>query len=74
MGLKILSLLSLFQSIIRFFETDYMLETVLMCFLLIINTFYLYGIDVSRNNTLLISQKKNTIITSKIISTQSAEN
>ena len=57
------------------FETDYMLETVLILYcLLFINTFYLYKLDASRNNILLNSQNNNTEISSKLINTQSAEN
>jgi hypothetical protein len=66
---------SSYEKFKNFFATDYMLENVLIwCFLLVINTFYLYKIDVSRKNTLLISQNKNTTISSKLINTQSAEN
>ena len=54
-----------------------MLETVfLMCYLLFINTSYLYKLDVSRNYILLNSQNNNTEINSHIefMNTQSAEN
>ena len=51
-----------------------MMETVLMYYLLFINTFYLYKLDVSRNNILLNSQNNNTTISSKLMGTQSAEN
>ena len=59
--------------------TDYMLETVsFMCCLLLINTFYLYKLDVSRNCILLNSQNNNTIrslgYASQLMDTQSAEN
>jgi Cytochrome C and Quinol oxidase polypeptide I len=54
--------------------TDYMLETVLVYCLLFINTFYLYKLDVSRNNILLNSQNNDTTINDKLIDTQSAEN
>lgn len=67
----------LLQRKIDYFETDYMLETVfLMCYLLFINTFYLYKLDVSRNYILLNSQNNNTEIDSDIesMNTQSAEN
>uniref|UniRef100_UPI001D014CBC hypothetical protein n=1 Tax=Coccidioides posadasii TaxID=199306 RepID=UPI001D014CBC len=58
-----------------YFVTDYMLETVLYMYcLLFINTFYLYKLDVSRNNILLNSQNNNTFINLKFIGTQSAEN
>ena len=51
-----------------------MLETVsFMYFLLFIYTFYLYKLDVSRNNFLLNSQNINTV-SSELIDTQSAEN
>ena len=67
----------LLQRITDYFETDYMLEIVfLMCYLLFINTFYLYKLDVSRNYILLNSQNNNTEIDSSIesMNTQSAEN
>ncbi len=52
-----------------------MLETVLfMYYLLFINTFYLYKLDAGKNNILLNSQKNNSIISCKLMSTQSAEN
>lgn len=55
--------------------TDYMLGTVsLVCCLLFINTFYLYKLDVSRNNILLNSQNDDTTISTKLMDTQSAEN
>jgi len=59
--------------------TDYMLETVsFMCCLLLINIFYLYKLDVSRNCILLNSQNNNTIrslgYASQLMDTQSAEN
>lgn len=58
----------------NYFATDYMLETVLLvCCLLLINTFYLY-IDASKNNILLSSQNNNITINSRFMSTQSAEN
>ncbi len=58
-----------------YFATDYMLETVLfMYYLLFINTFYLYKLDAGKNNILLNSQKNNSIISCKLMSTQSAEN
>lgn len=63
------------SSIRNYFATDYMLETVLfMYYLLFINTFYLYKLDVSRNNILLNSQNNNTTISYKLMDTQSAEN
>ena len=62
------------SSIKNYFATDYMLETVsFMYFLLFIYTFYLYKLDVSRNNFLLNSQNINTV-SSELIDTQSAEN
>jgi hypothetical protein len=55
--------------------TDYMLETVSLVYcLLFINTFYLYKLDVSRNNILLNSQNNDTTISTKLMDTQSAEN
>lgn len=68
MGLNNLS------SIKNYSATDYMLETVLVYCLLFINTFYLYKLDVSRNNILLNSQNNDTTINDKLIDTQSAEN
>lgn len=61
------------SSIKNYSATDYMLETVVYC-LLFINTFYLYKLDVSRNNILLNSQNNDTTINDKLIDTQSAEN
>jgi hypothetical protein len=59
----------------NYFATDYMLETILFVyFLLFINTFYLYKLDVSRNNILLNSQNKNITISSNLMNIQSAEN
>jgi hypothetical protein len=59
----------------NYFATDYMLETILFVyFLLFINTFYLYKLDVSRKNILLNSQNKNITISSKLMNIQSAEN
>jgi hypothetical protein len=55
--------------------TDYMLETVSFVYcLLFINTFYLYKVDVSRNNNLLNSENNNTTISNQLMDTQSAEN
>jgi hypothetical protein len=55
--------------------TDYMLGTVSFVYcLLFINTFYLYKLDVSRNNNLLNSENNNTTIRSQLMDTQSAEN
>lgn len=63
------------SSIKYYFATDYMLETVFfVCYLLFINTFYLYKLDVSRNNIPLNGQNNNTTINNKFINTQSAEN
>jgi len=49
-----------------------------MCCLLVINTFYLYKLDVSRNSVLLNSKNNNTIISlgsaTLLMDTQSAEN
>lgn len=59
----------------NYFATDYMLETILFVYyLLFINTFYLYKLDVCRNNILLNSQNNNITISSKLMSVQSAEN
>jgi len=55
--------------------TGYMLETVLFVYcLLFIYTFYLYELDVSKNNILLNSQNNNITISSELMNTQSAEN
>src|ERR1700741_842090 len=55
--------------------TGYMLETVLFVYcLLFIYTFYLYKLDVSKNNILLNSQNNDTTISSKLMDIQSAEN
>jgi hypothetical protein len=59
--------------------TDYMLGTVSLVYcLLFINTFYLYKLDVSRNNILLNSQNNDTTISlgsaTQLMGTQSAEN
>jgi hypothetical protein len=62
------------SSLNYYFATDYMLETVLECCLLFINTTYLYKLDASRNNILLNSKNNNISISSKLMSTQSAEN
>jgi hypothetical protein len=63
------------SSIKNYFATDYMLETVLFVYyLLFIYTFYLYKLDVSKNILLLNSQKNDTTISLKLMSTQSAEN
>jgi len=63
------------SSYIDYSATDYMLETVFFVFcLLFINTFYLYKIDVSRNNILLSSENNNPTISLALIDTQSAEN
>lgn len=52
-----------------------MLETVFFVYcLLFINTFYLYKLDVSKNNILLDNQNNSTTISSKDMNTQSAEN
>jgi hypothetical protein len=59
----------------NYFATDYMLELVSFVYcLLLINTFYLYKLDVSRNSLLLNSENNNTTISSQLMDTQSAEN
>jgi len=59
----------------NYFATDYMLEPVSFVYcLLLINTFYLYKLDVSRNSLLLNSENNNTTISSQLMDTQSAEN
>jgi hypothetical protein len=59
----------------NYFATDYMLETILfLYYLLFIYTFYLYKLDVSRNNILLNSQNNNITISCKLMNIQSAEN
>lgn len=71
MGLNNLS------SIKNYFATDYMLETILLVYcLLFINTFYLYKLDASKNNNIILlnSQKNDTTISSKLMDIQSAEN
>ena len=58
-----------------YFATDYMLETVSFVYcLLLINTFYLYKLDVSRYSFLLSSENNNTTISNLLMDTQSAEN
>lgn len=58
-----------------YFATDYMLETILFVYyLLFINTFYLYKLDVSKNILLLNSQNNNITISSELMNIQSAEN
>lgn len=58
----------------NYFATDYMLETILfLYYLLFINTFYLYKLDVSKKNFLLNSQNNNTR-SSFELNIQSAEN
>ena len=60
---------------INYFATDYMLETILFVYcLLFIYTFFLYKLDVSKNNILLNSQNNDTTISSKFMNIQSAEN
>ena len=66
------------QNNFNYFAIDYMLETisrlsVVYC-LLFINTFYLYKLDVSKNNILLNSQNNDTTISYKLMDIQSAEN
>lgn len=58
----------------NYFATDYMLETILMYYLLLINTFYLYKLDVSRNNILFNGKNDNTTTNCKFVNIQSAEN
>lgn len=59
----------------NYFATDYMLGTVSpVDYLLFINTFYLYKLDVSKNNLLLNSENNNTAISTQLMDTQSAEN
>jgi Cytochrome C and Quinol oxidase polypeptide I len=59
----------------NYFATDYMLETMFFVYcLLFIYTFYLYKLDVSRNNILLNSQNNDITISSKLVNIQSAEN
>lgn len=60
-------------------ETDYMLERILVYYLLFINTSYLYKLDASKNNILLNSQNNNTtfkfnMTKFKLKDFQSAEN
>jgi len=63
------------SSINNYFATDYMLETIFFVYcLLFINTFYLYKLDVSKNNILLNSQNNDTTVSSKLTDIQSAEN
>ena len=63
------------SSIMFYFATDYMLETILFMYcLLFINTFYLYKLDVSRNIILLNSQNNDTRLSYKLMNIQSAEN
>jgi hypothetical protein len=76
LGLNNLSSYLLTLSINKnYFATDYMLEPVSFVYcLLLINTFYLYKLDVSRNSLLLNSENNNTTISSQLMDTQSAEN
>ena len=66
------------SSLNNYFVTDYMLETMFLVFyLLFINTFYLYKIDVSRNmrnSCLLNSQNNNKTMDFMSMNIQSAEN
>ena len=68
------------SSVNIYFSTDYMLGTILalaqVYYLLFINTFYLYKLDVSRNNFLLNSQNNDTTILDidDKMNIQSAEN
>ena len=61
-----------------YFETDCMLETILFGdYLLFINTFYLYKLDVSKtrgDTCLLNSQNNDSTIDSESMNIQSAEN
>ncbi|RYE16095.1 MAG: hypothetical protein EOP34_00280 [Rickettsiales bacterium] len=70
-----INLSSYFLSNKNYSATDYMLETVSFVYcLLFIYTFYLYKLDVSRNNILLNSQNNNATISLLLMDTQSAEN
>ena len=65
--------------IFNYFATDYMLETMLLMYcLLFINTFYLYKLDVSKNNyIILLNSQKNdnkSSLDDKLPNIQSAEN
>jgi len=64
--------------IFNYFATDYMLETILMYCLLFINTFYLYKLDASKNNDIILlnSQNNDTKYNSEkgLSNIQSAEN
>ena len=66
------------SSIINYFATDYMLETILLYCLLFINTFYLYKLDASRNNNIILLNSQNNNIkinsTKELSDIQSAEN
>ena len=77
----------IFENIKDYFATDYMLETVLFIYyLLFINTFYLYKLDVSKMIALaslaslakafllLNSENNNIKISNQLMNTQSAEN
>lgn len=45
--------------IFNYFATDYMLETILLYCLLFINTFYLYILDASKNNNIILLNSEN---------------
>jgi hypothetical protein len=62
-------------SSLNYFASDYMLETILfLYYLLFINTFYLYKLDVSKNNIILLNSQNNNIRDLKGSNIQSAEN
>lgn len=67
-----------FSSVFNYFATDYMLETILLYYLLFINTFYLYKLDASKNNKIILlnSENNNTKLnsTKELSNIQSAEN
>jgi len=70
--------LSNLSSIFNCFATDYMLETILLYCLLFINMFYLYKLDASKNNLIILlnSENNNTKFNSikELFNIQSAEN
>jgi len=72
-------ILSATMPIFNYFATDYMLETILLLYcLLFINTFYLYKLDASKNNNIILlnSQNNDTKCTKnpELPNIQSAEN
>jgi hypothetical protein len=64
--------------IFNYFATDYMLETILLYCLLFINTFYLYKLDASKNNSIILLNSQNNDIKfnshKELFNIQSAEN